>query len=189
MATSAARIDLDEGAAPASPAASKVRVYAKSDGLVYSKDDAGVETLMSSGPAAGSGALDYVQITANVTISGTSEGAATTIITGTSQAYAAVPTIITVSCGQIDLGAHASGNTIVILLYDGATVLGRIGYIGWPPNSAPTFPFHREYRLTPTPATHQYIVKAWRTNANGTWVAGSGGSGTQLPSSLRITLA
>jgi hypothetical protein len=42
MATSAAYIDLDEGAAPATPDAGKRRVYAKTDG-VYEKDDAGTE--------------------------------------------------------------------------------------------------------------------------------------------------
>ena len=43
----------DEGAAPSTPASTNVAVYAKSDGLMYSKDDAGTETLMSSGLAAG----------------------------------------------------------------------------------------------------------------------------------------
>lgn len=38
-----------EQAAPATPAAAKVVIYPKADGLMYSKDDAGVETLMSSG--------------------------------------------------------------------------------------------------------------------------------------------
>lgn len=40
-----------EGAAPATPSAAEVVIYAKSDGLMYSKDDAGAETLMSSGAA------------------------------------------------------------------------------------------------------------------------------------------
>ena len=40
---------MTEGAAPATPAAGKVYQYAKADGLMYSKDDAGTETLMSSG--------------------------------------------------------------------------------------------------------------------------------------------
>jgi hypothetical protein len=52
MATSAARIDFDEGSAPASPDTGQVRLYAKSDGLLYSKDDAGAETLVSSGAGA-----------------------------------------------------------------------------------------------------------------------------------------
>ena len=38
-----------EGAAPGTPSAATVIAYAKADGLMYSKDDAGTETLMSSG--------------------------------------------------------------------------------------------------------------------------------------------
>lgn len=45
------KVIVSEGAAPATPSASQVKVYAKSDGLMYSKDDAGTETLMSSGLA------------------------------------------------------------------------------------------------------------------------------------------
>lgn len=44
-----------EAAAPGTPASGKVVTYAKTDGKMYSKDDAGVETLMSAG--AGSAAL------------------------------------------------------------------------------------------------------------------------------------
>jgi hypothetical protein len=49
MADSAVKIPFTEAAAPSTPASGKVVVYAKADGLMYSKDDAGVETLMSSG--------------------------------------------------------------------------------------------------------------------------------------------
>lgn len=48
-----------EVAAPSTPAAGSVVTYAKSDGLMYSKDDAGVETLMSSG-SSGSVATDAI---------------------------------------------------------------------------------------------------------------------------------
>lgn len=37
-----------EGAAPATPAAGTVVLYAKTDGLLYSKDDAGAETPLSA---------------------------------------------------------------------------------------------------------------------------------------------
>lgn len=54
----------NEEVAPSTPGAATVAVYAKSDGLMYSKDDAGVETLMSSGPAgAGGGILAVTQYT------------------------------------------------------------------------------------------------------------------------------
>jgi hypothetical protein len=43
----------NEEAAPSTPAVTTVAVYAKGDGLMYSKDDAGVETLMSGGTASG----------------------------------------------------------------------------------------------------------------------------------------
>lgn len=45
-----------EAAAPDTPAAGVVRIYAKSDGLMYSKDDAGAEHLLG-------GALDAVMTT------------------------------------------------------------------------------------------------------------------------------
>jgi hypothetical protein len=50
------KIHFAEGAAAATPDAAEVVTYAKADGLMYSKDDAGVETLMSGG--AGGGAPD-----------------------------------------------------------------------------------------------------------------------------------
>ena len=50
-------LQLPEGSAPSTPASGKVRLYAKSDGRIYSKDDAGTEY----GPfdAAGGGAGDH----------------------------------------------------------------------------------------------------------------------------------
>lgn len=50
---------MTEQAAPSTPAANKVVIYPKSDGLMYSKDDAGIETLMSGG--SGSTPLRSVQ--------------------------------------------------------------------------------------------------------------------------------
>ena len=47
------RFLISEGGSTSTPAAGRVTVYAKADGLLYSKDDAGTETLMSSGPASG----------------------------------------------------------------------------------------------------------------------------------------
>ena len=47
------RLLISEGGSTATPAAARVTIYAKADGLLYSKDDAGVEKLMSSGAAVG----------------------------------------------------------------------------------------------------------------------------------------
>jgi hypothetical protein len=46
------KVILVEAAAPATPDAGEVKLYAKTDGLLYSKDDAGAETLVSGGPGA-----------------------------------------------------------------------------------------------------------------------------------------
>lgn len=43
------RFLISEGGSTATPAAGRVTVYAKADGLLYSKDDAGTETLVSGG--------------------------------------------------------------------------------------------------------------------------------------------
>lgn len=49
-------LTFDEVSAPSTPASDAVVLYAKSDGLLYSKDDAGSETLVSGG--AGGGGTD-----------------------------------------------------------------------------------------------------------------------------------
>jgi hypothetical protein len=45
-------VDFNEEAAPSTPAAGKVRVYAKSDGHLYAKDDAGTESDLTAGGGA-----------------------------------------------------------------------------------------------------------------------------------------
>lgn len=42
-------LQVSEVTAPGTPASAKVRIYAKSDGLMYSKDDGGVETALGGG--------------------------------------------------------------------------------------------------------------------------------------------
>jgi hypothetical protein len=56
------KVILEEGAAPATPSSGEVKLYAKTDGLLYSKDDAGTETLVSGGAGGGSGATGNVLI-------------------------------------------------------------------------------------------------------------------------------
>lgn len=52
--------DFTEIAAPSTPASGTVRLYAKSDGLLYSKDDAGTETVVTGG---GGGSAAWSAIT------------------------------------------------------------------------------------------------------------------------------
>lgn len=78
---------LTEAAAPATPATNKVVVYAKADGLVYGKDDAGTETALSNG--AGSGVTSVAQSFTGglISVSGspiTSTGTLALTVAGTS---------------------------------------------------------------------------------------------------------
>lgn len=51
-------LDFDEESAPATPAANKVRMYAKADGKFYKKDDTGVEQVIGGG--SGAGGINYL---------------------------------------------------------------------------------------------------------------------------------
>jgi hypothetical protein len=132
--------------------------------------------------------LDYVQITTGVNITGSTEGTANTLITGTSQTYAAEAMVIEVFSPQIVLPTVAQAN-VIILLYDGGTVLGRLGIMLNPAADLNRHVFYAAHRLTPTAATHQYIVKATASSTTGTpsFGAGAGGSGTAMPAFIRIT--
>lgn len=241
MATSAAYIDLDEGAAPSNPAAGKRRVYAKADG-VYERDDAGTE----AGPigtggggdvatdaiwdaagdlAVGSGAntaarlaigatngmalrrvsgavawdlppgheFDYVEVTAgNVSISGTSEGAATTIVTANSVTYDG-STAIMIEFFAPFLAPPAGNINVIAVLYDdigggGAASIGKWGQITGPDaaNTARS-PVRLTRRLTPSAAAHVFSVRAYVDSGTGTANNGAGGSGNYMPLFIRQT--
>ncbi len=60
-------LDFTEAAAPSTPASNKVRIYAKSDGSFYQKDDAGTET----GLAGGGGTLTIEEVDTSPTVSAT----------------------------------------------------------------------------------------------------------------------
>lgn len=78
-----AQILLPEGAAPATPGAGNVTIYAKADGLVYSKDDAGTETVMSGGGGGGSVATDAIWDAKGDLAVGTGANAASRLAVGT----------------------------------------------------------------------------------------------------------
>jgi hypothetical protein len=61
-----------EAAAPSTPDASEVVLYAKTDGLLYSKDDAGAETLVSGGAGGSGTTITFCRKTVNESFSSTS---------------------------------------------------------------------------------------------------------------------
>lgn len=70
------RLLVSEGGSTSTPAANNVTVYAKANGLLYSKDDAGVETLVSGGATATRASLG-LDTTDSPQFAGVNIGAAT----------------------------------------------------------------------------------------------------------------
>jgi hypothetical protein len=239
MATAAVKTPYIEAAAPATPSAGQVVIYSKSDGLMYSKDDAGTETLMSGGAGGGSVAtdaiwdaagdlvqgtgantaaklsagtagnflksagaaaanvwafppgheLDYVEVTSDVSVTTVDGGGFDTVVSGTSQAYANEAILIEFYANAVQPPGTASNNYLYFALFDGGTQLGNLT-IALIANSASgqRYPVMAKRRLTPTAATHQYIVKAAiGASGTGTVRAGNGTSGAAMPCFIRIT--
>ena len=76
-------LEFAEGAAPAAGAAAITRIYAKADGLMYSKDDAGTETLMSGGAGGGAVATDAIWDAKGDLAGGTGANTAAKLTVGT----------------------------------------------------------------------------------------------------------
>jgi hypothetical protein len=62
--------EFNEESAPSTPGSAKVRLYAKADGLLYSKDDAGTETLVSGGVGGGGGGTAGTMINSGTPVAG-----------------------------------------------------------------------------------------------------------------------
>jgi len=82
-----------------------------------------------------------------------------------------------------------SNANIEILLYDGATIVGWIAQVRTTAAAALHVPCYASYRVTPTNASHQYIIKAITSSGTATVNAGTGGSGTFVAGFIRITKA
>lgn len=131
--------------------------------------------------------IDYVAITANVSITATAEGSANTIITGTSFTSDGTAIMIEVQTPELRPPTVDGGKTIV-LLYEASTL---IGYIGQTRSSSGTTailaPACMKIRLTPSSGTRQYIVKGIVTSGTGVFGADTGGTGKDVGAYLRIT--
>jgi len=133
-------LEFAEAAAPSTPASGIVRIYAKSDGFLYGKDDAGTETALSNG-SAGAVATDAIWDAAGDLVQGTGAntaarlalGAAGTVVrsTGSANAYAYPPGyeidyVQVTSSVNITATSEATADTAVTgsaIAYDGSTVV------------------------------------------------------------------
>ncbi len=83
---------------------------------------------------------------------------------------------------------NISAGNLVINLFDGTTDLGRIANFAPTANTAGFTPVKAERFLTPSNASHQFFIKAWKTGAGTASIgAGTGATAAYVPAFLRIT--
>jgi hypothetical protein len=139
----------------------------------------------------GGGEIGYDEITTSVSITGTAEGSATTVITCAAHTFDGTPVMVefftallrtsTAATSQIIVGLYESGtlvNRIMALQNDAASPSG-MGAIGG-------------FRFTPSAGSHSYVVMAWTTSTSGAQAlvaAGAGGAGNNPPAWVRFTEA
>lgn len=132
---------------------------------------------------------DYVEITSSVNVTATTEGTATTVITGSSVAYDG-STVVYVEfyAPFINPDSGAQDRAIIIVLYDGASSIGKLTVTQIVTAS------HQSYiggilgarRLTPSNASHTYSIRAFVTAGTGIVNVGAGGNGNYMPGFIRV---
>lgn len=143
--------------------------------------------IINSGGALAVGSeLAYNQITANAAISANTEGTANTVVTASAVTFDGGPVVVEFFTSRADL-QNTVGTALVVLLQEGATVLGRLALALATTTNSTAMPIMARYRFTPTAGVHTYSITAYSTSGAATIEAASGGSGAQVPAYIRIT--
>jgi len=134
--------------------------------------------------------FDYVPITSNVTVSGTS-GAQQTAITGNSVTYDGTTRVKVEFYAPVIEPAAATNAFVAVELWDGSTDLCELVGSNVPANGTLDLPASGYVFITPSAGTHQYIIKTYRqtSGSNGLIAAGTGTGGSFAPAFLRVTKA
>ena len=144
------------------------------------------------GPAGGMQGqeLGYAQLVSQVNQTSTSEAAPNDIVALPAITFDGVtPVMFDFFCQAVQAPAGTTGNVLYLALYDGSTVVQRIGMVTQcsAAGVANYFTMRGGCRLTPSAGSHTYKVGAYGTASGGAIIAGPGGAASTAPTWLRAT--
>lgn len=146
---------------------------------------AGQITIAATPGAGGFSVVDYVEFTASVNITATTEGTAQTVVTGGGFTADGTSHYL-LEC--FSPGAHPASTVNAVLdiaFFEGATDLGRAVYVT-PTNGQMQTPLYMARRFVPSAGSHTYKVAAWVSSGTGVVAAGTGGANA-LPGYIMVT--
>jgi hypothetical protein len=128
----------------------------------------------------------YAQITAPVSVTGTSHAAPTDVISSGAVTYDGARIAVEFFAPYMVVGG-GGGAAVYLDLWDDVTAVARIAQFQTPGDIAPISVLC--VYLTPSAASHTYRIRAYRDVANGTIGAGASGADTPAPAYIRVSKA
>lgn len=135
--------------------------------------------------------IAYTEFTSSVSISATTEGTANTVVSAGAITFDGTAVYVEFYSPLVEPGATAGSSITLYILLDG-TSQG----LAWFAAKDNTATLDRgeagcflKRKFTPSAASHTFLVAASRGTANGTVVAGLGGTGNYMPGYIRISKA
>jgi hypothetical protein len=164
-------------------AASKLAGY-PADALKYLRGDGSwaVQPTLITGDE-----LGYAALTAPVTITSTAEATPTDVITAPTQTFDGSTPALIEFFSVLAQTTAGSNLTLIFQLWDGATCLGRLGYI-FAGSSQTGLPIRLMHRFIPSAGAHTFKITAFANASGATVYGGPGGAapGTYMPGYVRI---
>jgi hypothetical protein len=161
---------------------------APASGKVFVCTSAGTPgTWVQVGAAGGVTILNYTEKTSSVTVSATTEGTPTVVVTASAGVVVDGSTLVCVEFGSPNANAAASSFLILNLWDDTAGAsLGRIWASSIGTSGVSVGILARRY-FTPAAGTRTYSIRGWRGSADATVTAGAAGATAYYPMYIRVT--
>jgi hypothetical protein len=142
------------------------------------------QAIAALGGGGGPTQLAYVEFTSPVTLAGTNEAGATSVVSAGAVSFDGSTRVCIEFFAPYLLAP--SGVSAFLVLYDGSSSIGQMVQLG---NGVLVVSPHAQRYLTPSNALHTYSVRGYDSSGTGSVGAGAGGSGNLMPGFIRIVTA